>query len=418
MEGPGNPGEIHTPNQVCSGTVAHQYVYLQVKGEFGLALPPNLFAKDVIAGIYITQTMADENPEPPLGIYLLSEKEVVIEVSEKLDLSRLTVSLAALEMWIRQKVQVVCRAATPDEVEHVKRRDEEPEDPLDPFGGQDAKLLRMMEDIHKLTASPNGEALRIPTFSGSIPPGKKEATFAQWIHEVRDAQNQLPESTVRNWISRSLLGPPADAVRSLGPYVSVATILNKLETMHGAVAPFDVMMRKLFNIGQNKGESVTNFAIRVETILTNIQRDHPRQMTDASMKASRRDRFYQGLKKSYKESLRYLYDTGAPYEAILRAARKAEAEAEHYKDTDPAPSKVAHSDNSGILDELASLKAAFKKAMTTQQQQQKQGNQGELKQPREEDLTNNPRKDQEDPAMAVEEQDTSLEIAQTSRRSL
>ena len=112
-------------------------------------------------------------------------------------------------------------------------------------------------------------------------------------------------------------------------------------TMHGAVAPFDVMMRKLFSIGQTKGESVTNFAIRLETTLANIQRDHPRQMTDASMEASRRDRFYQGLKKSYKESLRYLYDTGAPYKAILRVARKAEAEVEHYKNADPAPARAA-----------------------------------------------------------------------------
>ena len=105
-----------------------------------------------------------------------------------------------------------------------------------------------MEDIHKLAAGPSGEALRIPTFSGTVPPPKNEATFAQWIHEVREAQNRFPESAVRNWISRSLRGLPADVVRSLGPYISVATILAKLETMHGAVAPPDVMMRKLFSL--------------------------------------------------------------------------------------------------------------------------------------------------------------------------
>ena len=76
--------------------------------------------------------MGDENPEPPLGIYLLSDKEVVIEVSKKLDIERLIVTLAALETWIGQKVQVQCRSATPDKVEYAKRRDEEPEDPLDP----------------------------------------------------------------------------------------------------------------------------------------------------------------------------------------------------------------------------------------------------------------------------------------------
>ena len=33
-------------------------------------------------------------------------------------------------------------------------------------------------------------------------------------------------------------------VRSLGPYATVAAVLAKLETLHGAVAPLDVMMRK------------------------------------------------------------------------------------------------------------------------------------------------------------------------------
>ena len=114
----------------------------------------------------------------------------------------------------------------------------------------------------------------------------------------------------------------------------------------------------------------------METTLANIQRDHPRQMTDASMEASRRDRFYKGLKKSYKESLGYLYDTGAPYEAILRAARKAETEAEHYKDADAAPAKAAQAESSGLWNELASIKAVVSKAWNSQQKNQKQGKQG------------------------------------------
>ena len=112
-----------------------------------------------------------------------------------------------------------------------------------------------MEDLHKLAASPHGEALRIPTFSGSTPSGKNEATFAQWINEVRDAQARFPEPTIRNWISRSLRGPPADVVRNLGPQATVKDILSKLETMHEAVAPFDVMMKKLFSLSQEKAET-------------------------------------------------------------------------------------------------------------------------------------------------------------------
>ena len=70
--------------------------------------------------------------------------------------------------------------------------------------------------------------------------------------------------------------------------------------MHGAVAPYDVMMSRLFSIYPAKGESVTNYAIKLNTVLTNIQKDHPHQMTLTSMKASKKDRFYQGLRKSYR----------------------------------------------------------------------------------------------------------------------
>ena len=203
---------------------------------------------------------------------------------------------------------------------------------------QEAQFLRMMEDIHKIAVNPGGEALRIQTFSGSIPPNKNETTFAHWIHEVKEAQARLPESTVRNWISRSLRGPQAEIVRSLGPYTTVATIIQAMEANYEAVASLDVMMKKLFGLSQGRIESVTNYAIRLESTLADIHRDHPNQV---QMDTSQRDRFFQGLKKSYRDSLRYLYDTGSPYQAILTAARKAEVEADHYKETEAASAKGA-----------------------------------------------------------------------------
>ena len=93
-------------------------------------------------------------------------------------------------------------------------------------------------------------------------------------------------------------------VRSLGPFASVTNILKAMEGKYGAVAPLDVMMKKLFGISQGKTESVTNYAIRVESTLANIQRDHPNQVDPAQMEASGRDRFFQGLKKTYRDSLR------------------------------------------------------------------------------------------------------------------
>ena len=99
-------------------------------------------------------------------------------------------------------------------------------------------VLVVEEALLKLEAE-KGEALKIPTFSGTEPPPKNETTFVQWIHDVKEAQTKFPESTVRNWISRSLRGPPANAVNNLGPDASVAAILQELEGLYGAVVPLD-----------------------------------------------------------------------------------------------------------------------------------------------------------------------------------
>ena len=96
------------------------------------------------------------------------------------------------------------------------------------------------------------------------------------------------------------------------------------------------------------------------------------------MDANQRDRFFQGLKKVYRDSLRYLYDTGSPYQAILTAARKAEAEVEHYKESEPASAKGAQAMTSQVMEELAAVKAIASKAWSSQQEQKK-GKTGDLK---------------------------------------
>ena len=72
--------------------------------------------------------------------------------------------------------------ATHEEVADAKRKLEEDvwhpgPQPEDPNG--EAKFIRIMEDIHKLAVNPHGDALRISTFSGVVPPPKNEATFSQ-----------------------------------------------------------------------------------------------------------------------------------------------------------------------------------------------------------------------------------------------
>ena len=146
-----------------------------------------------------------------------------------------------------------------------------------------------------------------------------------------------------------------------------------MEAKYEAVAPLDVMMKKLFGLSQGRKESVTNYAIRLESTLADIQRDHPAQVNQGQMDTSQRDRFFEGLKKTYRDSLRYLYDTGSPYQAILTAARKAEAEADHYKEREAASAKGAQAVAPEVMEKLAAIKAIVNKAWSSQQKQAKAG---------------------------------------------
>ena len=374
MEGPTIPPGIHTPERAESVSPAHKYVYLQVVGETGQVLPQGLFTKDIIVGLFRTQNMGVGlqalAPVTPTQVYVLGDTEAVLELREDVDLERIMINMAALEWWIGQRVKITCRGATQSEVEAGRTKDELESIASHPDRGEE-RFLKMMENFATIASKPAGDALKIPTFSGTIPLPKDEATFAQWAHEVREALAKYPEATVRSWVSRSLKGSPADNVRTLGPRASVNTILQKLETMHGAVYPLDVMMKKLFSISQGKVEIVSTYATRLETAMANIERDHPMQLPPGQQQASLRDRFYQGLKKTYKDSLRYLYDSGASYEQILKAARKAEAEVDGYKELDPAPAKSAQGNSLELLNEMAAIKAIVNQAWKSQKDPQK-----------------------------------------------
>ena len=99
---------------------------------------------------------------------------------------------------------------------------------------------------------------------------------------------------------------------------------------------------------------------------------HPR-WTKPYLKIILRDQFYQGLRKNYRDSLRYLYDTGAMYTQILKAARMAEAEADNFKEVETSKS-VKEADPT-VMGELQALKAKVKKiwSQSPNQNQSKKG---------------------------------------------
>ena len=193
MEGLNRVRDLRSPDDRSQGNPqVNQFLYLSVKTETGQSLSSALFAKDVIEGMLSLQKYAmDQQQTSSLGVMLLSDTEAVVELSERVNMERTIAIMMPLQFWLGQKVKVECRAASPDEIECAQRREENPEGGVEP-DNHETRFLRMVKDIHRLAVSSHGDALRIPTFSGSIPPNKNEVTFFQWIHEVRDALTRFP----------------------------------------------------------------------------------------------------------------------------------------------------------------------------------------------------------------------------------
>ena len=58
---------------------------------------------------------------------------------------------------------------------------------------------------------------RINTFSGDATPGKTEASFEQWCHEVQCIKDHYPEAVVQESINRLLKGAMADMAGYVDP---------------------------------------------------------------------------------------------------------------------------------------------------------------------------------------------------------
>ena len=148
MYGLNDIGEVVVPDHTTPGNpLGNQFLYLSVKTDCGQSLALTLFAKDVIEGMISMQAhMVGQQLEVPLGVMLLSDTEAVVELCRRVNMDRTLAILTPLQYWLGQRVRLMCRAASPEEVENARRREEDEERTSQP-DTQDAKIIRMIEDI-------------------------------------------------------------------------------------------------------------------------------------------------------------------------------------------------------------------------------------------------------------------------------
>ena len=97
------------------------------------------------------------------------------------------------------------------------------------------------------------------------------------------------------------------------------------ESKGGVTPTFDTLMEELAGKIQGKIQTVRQFAAQIEAAVINIHQSHPAQMSEPCMMQVKRTQFFHGLKRTYKETFRHLYEEeDASFERILQAASTME----------------------------------------------------------------------------------------------
>ena len=391
-------------------------VLLHVETEDGKTLPNFLFHTEAIDSICLATCGIS-----PVYVRLIGPYEALLGFERGVNVSLATMAICKCIRWygvgvrirgsisdkeVRRKMYGVGYEG-PDEFHDIEEKVLPPK-PQDQFDQLTEKLLEKLtahvdEKLSKLSLTPkpaqpgtstgsatgqmpsgnsnvlpsvtlhsrDGKAPKINIFTGSENPARSEVSYAQWIYEVRSLKSLYPEGLLREGIIKSLRGTAADLVRFLGPSATTAQILDKLETVYGAVANFDQLILGLYTIRQERGEKVQQFATRLEDAVNQIELQYPNGEQQLSIKRHLKDRLFHGMKKNLRDTIRFHFEqSNSTYESLLVNAKKSEAEEvsgnllkANLKSAD-AEVEVESSELTGLKEQLANVMAAVKELGT------------------------------------------------------
>ena len=166
---------------------------------------------------------------------------------------------------------------------------------------------------------------RVGHFSGEKPTPKSEIDFKTWLSDVKGNLQNYPETSLRQGVRSSLRGLARELIEGLPTGATVEEIVDILKKQYGTVESSDQLMTNFFQMTQNKGEDVANFAARLVGALNKIQRRFPHLISPGERDSRLKDRLFHGMLRPYRDALRYLHSNESiEYYDFLEEARKVQ----------------------------------------------------------------------------------------------
>ena len=155
----------------------------------------------------------------------------------------------------------------------------------------------------------------LPYFSGDLPVPKDETGFEAWIFHTDEAVRSAVISRVR--------GRASTVVQLKGFNAELDDMIVRLVKYFGMGVTDDELLREFHQLSQGARELVQDYGAKLECQFRRLQEWFPGRYVAAQLK----DRFFHGMHKRLRGSMRFLYiQTSTTFEELLEASMVAEQE--------------------------------------------------------------------------------------------
>ena len=308
----------------------------------------------------------------PMGVTIMNDVDAVVEFEKGAKVIEIAQTLHSIDTWTGYKVVVGCIVSTKPllvettrEIEAYRRaerdfqkerrelKEEEQrsklqiQDLLDKFEEQ-VKRVELLQsrtsvsplpidistpqisiaDLDKPGVSKQIQSIfakmpPLPTFSGTIPVPKGEGSYEQFMFQIRGFKNSYPEEAMKNGIIGSVTDAARDYLDFIGFDKDLDIIIRALERRYGKGQTTDRIQQEFYQLSQERGETIQQFAGRIELKYKKLIELYPGRYTEEMLK----ERLFYGMTQHLRNSMRYLYkQPTTEYDELLQSAKEAESE--------------------------------------------------------------------------------------------
>ena len=171
---------------------------------------------------------------------------------------------------------------------------------------------------HKLFKQPV-----LPRFSGTTPVPKGEGSYEQYMFQIKGFRAAYTDEAIKSGIIGSVTDAARDYIEYVGFNKNLTAIIDALEQRYGQGLTTDKIQQEFYQISQDKGKQVQQFAGRLKLGYEKLIGLFPDRYNPGILK----EWLFYGMTQHLRDSMHYLYkQESTTYKELLNSAKEAESE--------------------------------------------------------------------------------------------